>query len=94
VRALTRHLMDRLVEIGWPSITPVSEERRGAMVCVPSRASGPLSQELMKRDIVTSNRDDNLRVCLHFYNNDEDVNALVEALRELRPQFAATDEGK
>ncbi len=89
VRALTRRCMDRLQEIGWPSITPAVDERRGAMVCIPSRASGQLSQELMKRNIVTSNRDANLRVCLHFYNNDEDVDVLVEALRELRGEFAA-----
>ncbi|HEX7115831.1 MAG TPA: aminotransferase class V-fold PLP-dependent enzyme [Steroidobacter sp.] len=89
VRALTRRCMERLHEIGWPSVTPAADERRGAMVCVPSRASGQLSLELLKRNIVTSHRDDNLRVCLHFYNNDEDVDVLVEALRELRGQFAA-----
>jgi selenocysteine lyase/cysteine desulfurase len=89
VRALTRRCMERLHEIGWPSVTPAADERRGAMVCVPSRASGQLSLELLKRNIVTSHRDDNLRVCLHFYNNDEDVDVLVEALSELRGQFAA-----
>jgi selenocysteine lyase/cysteine desulfurase len=89
VRSLTRRCMERLREIGWPSITPASDERRGAMICVPSRASGPLSQELMKRNIVTSNRDDNLRICLHFYNNDDDVDGLIEALGELRGEFAA-----
>jgi selenocysteine lyase/cysteine desulfurase len=87
IRALTRRCMERLHEIGWASVTPAQDERRGAMICVPSRASGPLSQELMRRSIVTSNRDDNLRVCFHFYNNDEDVDVLVEALRELRGQF-------
>ena len=89
VRSLTRRCMDSLHEIAWPSITPANDERRGAMICVPSRASGPLSQELMKRNIVTSNRDNNLRICLHFYNNDEDVDVLVAALRELRGEFAA-----
>ena len=89
VRSLTRRCMDALRAIDWPSITPASDERRGAMICVPSRASGPLSQELMKRNIVTSNRDNNLRICLHFYNNDEDVDVLVAALRELRGEFAA-----
>ncbi|HKR35966.1 MAG TPA: aminotransferase class V-fold PLP-dependent enzyme [Steroidobacteraceae bacterium] len=88
VRALTRRCMDKLREIGWASVTPMLDERRGAMLCVPSRASGQLSQELMKRGIVTSNRDDNLRICLHFYNNDEDVDVLVAALRELQQQFA------
>ena len=89
VRSLTRRCMERLREIGWPSITPAMDERRGAMICVPSRASGPLSQELMKRNIITSNRDANLRICLHFYNNDDDVDGLIEALRELRGEFAA-----
>ena len=42
----------------------------------------------MRRNIVTSNRDDNLRVCFHFYNDEEDVDVLVEALRELRAQYA------
>ena len=87
IRALTRRCMDKLKEIGWASVTPAQDERRGAMICVPSRASGPLVQELMRRSIVASNRDDNLRVCFHFYNNDEDVDVLVEALRELRPKF-------
>lgn len=88
IRALTRRCMDELREIGWAAVTPAADERRGAMICVPSRASGPLSQELMRRNIYTSNRDDNLRICLHFYNNDEDVDVLVTALRELRGQFA------
>src|SRR3979490_914690 len=48
--ALTRRCMQRLEEIGWPSITPTQDERRGATVAVPSRDSGGLSKELMKRE--------------------------------------------
>ena len=88
IRALTRRCMDQLHEIGWDAVTPAVDGRRSAMICVPSRSSGQLSQQLMRRNIYTSNRDDNLRVCLHFYNNDEDVDVLVAALRELREQFA------
>jgi selenocysteine lyase/cysteine desulfurase len=88
IRALTRRCMDQLHEIGWDAVTPAVDGRRSAMICVPSRASGQLSQQLMRRNIYTSNRDDNLRICLHFYNNDEDVDVLVAALRELREQFA------
>ncbi|HKS53643.1 MAG TPA: aminotransferase class V-fold PLP-dependent enzyme [Steroidobacteraceae bacterium] len=88
IRQLTRRCMDLLREMDWAAVTPDLDARRGAMICVPSRASGPLSQELMRRNIYTSNRDDNLRICLHFYNNDEDVDVLLAALRELRPQFA------
>jgi selenocysteine lyase/cysteine desulfurase len=85
--ALTRRCMQRLEEIGWPSITPTQDERRGATVAVPSRDSGGLSKELMKRDIVTSHRDDNVRASFHFYNDDDDVESFIAAMKELRGAF-------
>jgi selenocysteine lyase/cysteine desulfurase len=82
--ALTRRCMERLHEIGWPSITPAEDARRGATVAVPSRDSAGLSAELMKHDIVTSHRDDNVRASFHFYNNDDDVESFIAAMQELR----------
>src|ERR1700683_3587103 len=79
--ALTRRCMQRLDEIGWPSITPAQNERRGATVAVPSRDSGGLSKELMQRDIVASHRDDNVRASFHFYNNEDDVEAFIAAMK-------------
>jgi selenocysteine lyase/cysteine desulfurase len=88
VYALTRRCMQGLEEIGWPSVTPRDNARRGATVAVPTRDSPRLTQELMKRDIVTSHRDDNVRASFHFYNNEDDVGTFVGALRELRGEFA------
>lgn len=82
--ALTRRCMQRLEEIGWPSITPAQDERRGATVAVPSRDSTQLTAELMKRDIVTSYRDDNVRASFHFYNNEDDVESFIAAMQEMR----------
>jgi len=82
--ALTRRCMQRLEEIGWPSITPARNERRGATVAVPSRDSGRLSAELLKRDVVTSPRDDNVRASFHFYNNEDDVESFIAAMKGLR----------
>jgi selenocysteine lyase/cysteine desulfurase len=82
--ALTRRCMERLEEIGWASVTPKADERRGATVAVQSRDSARLSAELMKRDIVTSHRDDNIRASFHFYNNDDDVESFIAAMKELR----------
>jgi len=84
VYALTRRCMQRLEEIEWASITPAQDERRGATVAVPSRDSRQLSAELMKRDIVTSFRDDNVRASFHFYNNDDDVESFIAAMKDLR----------
>jgi len=86
--ALTRLCMRRLQEIGWPSITPTEDARRGATVCVPSRNVGGLCAELLKRDIVTSHRDDNLRASHHFYNDENDVDAFIAAMTALRREYA------
>src|ERR1700733_10611878 len=82
--ALTRRCMERLEEIGWPSITPAQDARCGATVAVPSCNSAGLQAELMKHDIVTSYRDDNVRASFHFYNNDDDVESFIAAMQELR----------
>jgi selenocysteine lyase/cysteine desulfurase len=85
--ALTRRCMERLQEIGWPSITPSQDARRGATVAVPSRDAARLAAELMKHDIVTSHRDDNVRASFHFYNNEDDVESFVASMKELRGSF-------
>lgn len=87
-QALTRRCMERLVEIGWPSVTPVPDARRGATVCVPSRDSGALAKVLMNRDIVTSHRDANLRASFHFYNNEADIESFITAMKDLRSEFS------
>jgi selenocysteine lyase/cysteine desulfurase len=86
--ALTRRCMERLAEIGWPSITPTEDLRRGATVAVPSRDAARLQAELMKHDIVTSYRDDNVRASFHFYNNDDDVESFIAAMQQLRASFS------
>ena len=53
-------------------------------MAVPSRDAARLSKELMQHDIVTSYRDDNVRASFHFYNNDDDVESFIAAMKELR----------
>jgi len=89
VQALTHDCMQRLAEIDWPSITPAQPERRGATVAIPSRAAAQLSAELLKRDIVTSSRDNNVRASFHYYNNEEDIDSLLTELKELRSDYVA-----
>jgi len=86
VQYLTRLCMDRLEEIGWRSITPNADERRGPMICVRARQVARLFERLMQQDIVTSFRDDNLRATFHFYNSERDVDALIEALLAYRAE--------
>jgi selenocysteine lyase/cysteine desulfurase len=92
IAALTQRCMLRLAEIGWPSVTPAPDERRGATVALPSRDSGRLTAELLRRDIVTSHRDDNARASFHFYNNEDDVEAFVGAAKSLRDSLAPREQ--
>ena len=82
--ALTRRCMEKMQEMDWPSVTPVEDARRGATVAIESRASAELCAKLMKRDIVTSFRDDNVRASFHYYNNEDDVEAFTAAMKDLR----------
>ncbi|HEY7965029.1 MAG: aminotransferase class V-fold PLP-dependent enzyme [Steroidobacterales bacterium] len=84
VRELTRHCLDELAGVGWASVTPPQDERRGPMVCIPAREPARLCQSLMEQDIVASFRDNNLRATLHFYNSADDVLRLVTVLQQCR----------
>lgn len=87
VKYLTRLYMDQLEEIEWPSITPREDDRHGPMVCVRANQVAQLFARLTEQDIVTSFRDDNLRATFHFYNNEQDVETIVQALLGHRAEF-------
>ena len=84
IEALTGRCLERLAEIGWPSITPIPLSRRGPMIAVPSSNAARLTAQLMERDIVTSYRDNCIRATYHFYNNDGDTDAFIAAMIDLR----------
>jgi selenocysteine lyase/cysteine desulfurase len=84
--ALTRRCMQKMQEMDWPSVTPVEDARRGATVAIEARGSAELCAQLMKRNIVSSFRDDNVRASFHYYNNDDDVEAFTAAMKNLRGQ--------
>ena len=87
IRQLTRRCMQKLEELDWPSVTPPQDERRGPMVCVPSKDSARLTAKLMERDIVPSYRDQGVRATIHFYNTDEDIDTFVAALADFRSEL-------
>jgi selenocysteine lyase/cysteine desulfurase len=85
--ALTRRCMEKMQEMDWPSVTPIEDARRGATVAIESRASAEVCAKLMKREIVTSFRDDNVRASFHYYNNEDDVEAFTGAMKDLRAEY-------
>jgi selenocysteine lyase/cysteine desulfurase len=88
VRELNALLRDGLDELGAHVVTPRGPERSGALVCIASTDVDALVAALADESIVTSSRDDNLRVSAHCYNTAEDVQALLNVLAAHRRLLA------
>jgi selenocysteine lyase/cysteine desulfurase len=84
VRELNAILHDGLEELGARAVTPRAREQSGALVCVASKDVNALVAALAAKGIVTSSRDDNLRISAHCYNTAEDVATLLGALARNR----------
>jgi len=88
VAGLVDRLLDGLDALGATVVTPRDPRRRGPLVCIRARDVGELVEALVADRIVVSSREDKLRVALHFYNVDEDVDTLLAALARNRALLA------
>lgn len=86
IRALTAHAQERFREEGFTLATPV--ESHGPMLAIRSTDAGALVQALIERDVVTSHRDGNVRAGFHFYNDETDLERLIEGLNANRALLA------
>ena len=92
VNALNERLIAGVDELGGIVATPREAERRGALVCIRSTDPPALVRALADDGIVVSERADNLRVSLHAYNTEDDVDALLAALPRHRELLATSDD--
>lgn len=84
VRSLNRTIKEKVGENGFQLATPAQDDSHGAMLAIRSTDMHRLVAALEEKGITTSCRDDNLRVSAHFYNDLDDVEALFDALHNLR----------
>jgi len=89
VRTLVARLLTGLVALGARIATPLGDGEYGPLVCVVSTDPAALVEELAAERIVTSSRDANLRISLHLYNVEEDVDAIVRVLEKHRHLLAS-----
>jgi selenocysteine lyase/cysteine desulfurase len=95
VPAIEEHvasLVDRLAAgldaLGATVVTPRERARRGPLVCIRSTDVESLVGALAAERIVVSSREDKLRVALHLYNVEEDVDTLLDVLERHRELVA------
>ena len=88
VNALNERLMAGVDELGGTVVTPREADRRGALVCIRSNDAPALVAALAGDGVITSERDSNLRISLHAYNVEEDVDAVLAGLARHRHMLA------
>ena len=85
VEKLASRLISEAHERGWSVLTPDEPSSRGPLVVLDSvdaEGAEAVVRALAARDIVVSARDSGIRISFHYYNVQEDVDALIKALDE------------
>ena len=84
VQTLTEALIEGALCAGYNVVTPVQPKQHGALITIKSNDVHQLVDRLGAQGIITSSRDNNLRVSPHFYNNLDDIDAVLAALKKNR----------
>ena len=79
IRVVTDLVKAAVEKNHWNLVTPA--DRHGAMLAIKSIDAPTLVSRLQEQDIVLTERDGNIRVAPHYYNNAADVDKLIGALQ-------------
>lgn len=81
--ALNRFLTSRLTDSGWTVLSPIGKDgMRSAETLVHVEDPQRVVAKLRERRIIVTEKPQGIRVATHFFNNEEDLERLMEALRE------------
>jgi len=81
---LTGAIKEGVMQRGFNLASPVDPAKHGAMITVRSHKVDLLVKWLERDGIITSSRDNNLRISPHFYNDMHDVDCLIDALSKYK----------
>jgi selenocysteine lyase/cysteine desulfurase len=79
VEKLTQAFLTGAANLGIQTKTPADSV--GPLVVLRSKDAGAMVKKLLESQIVTSSRHDGVRFAFHVYNNMEDVNVALAALK-------------
>jgi selenocysteine lyase/cysteine desulfurase len=81
---LNRHLTDQLIETDFEVLSPLANEAtRSAETLVRAEFPQKLVSELASQRIIVTEKPEGIRVATDFFNNEDDVDRRVKALREI-----------
>jgi selenocysteine lyase/cysteine desulfurase len=77
---LTAAIKEGVRRRGYTLVTPTDPNQHGALITLRAHDVNLLVSKLKQDGIITSSRDDNLRLSPHIYNNLEDIERLMDGL--------------
>ncbi len=79
------YLVERLEELKLVIVSPLDRKYRSGITVLKMKTEDAdrVVQQLYGRNIIVSARGEGLRISVHIYNNEEDVDKLVSELRKL-----------
>ena len=78
---LNRRLTSRLSEIGWKVLSPMGDEKfRSAETLVAAHEPAKVVSHLAQQKIFVTEKPEGFRVATAFFNNEEDIERLVQHL--------------
>ena len=81
---MNRLLTTRLNEIGWKVLSPLGDEKfRSAETLVAAENPAKLVSHLAAEKIIVTEKPQAIRVSTDFFNNEDDIERFLEALRSL-----------
>lgn len=81
---LTGALKAGIMQRGFNLVSPVDPAKHGALITVRSHKVDLLVKWLERDGIITSSRDDNLRISPHLYNDMHDIDCIIDGLTRYR----------
>lgn len=83
--ALNRHLTDHLIRTGWRVLSPLRQESfRSAETLVACDEPAKVVAQLAARGVIVTEKPQGIRVATDFFNDEADVDKLIEGLRAIR----------
>ncbi len=82
---VNRYLTNRLGDAGWEVLSPLIDERmRSAETLVAASDPAAVVGKLAERGIIITQKPQGFRVATDFFNNEADVDRLIEGLAEVK----------
>ena len=83
--ALNRNLTDALIQNGWRVLSPLREESaRSAETLVACDEPARVTAQLAERGVVVTEKPQGIRVATDFFNDEQDIERLIEGLGTLK----------